>query len=271
MATNNAFHIVQPWLVSWTINETSGNQRALDISVNAVPTAASSGTYTAIYGMVKTNSAQNFSAGSICASFNSSGTGTGTAGTINAITASSSNVTHTTVTTVSGLSVTATSALGTVTTIVATDINFGATGGTVTSAIGLRVNAPTISDVTPTNVYGVYLGAISGGTNNYAIYAAAGDVHLQSGDLILNTAGKGIKIKTGSNATAGTATLVGGEVVVSTTKVTANSIIILTHQTTAGTAGFVKVSARSAGTSFTITSSSGTDTSIIGWLIIEPA
>lgn len=36
-----------------------------------------------------------------------------------------------------------------------------------------------------------------------------------------------------------------------------------------GTPGFVRVTAKSAGTSFTITSSSSSDTSTIAWLIIE--
>jgi hypothetical protein len=70
----------------------------------------------------------------------------------------------------------------------------------------------------------------------------------------------------------GLATLVAGTVTVSTTAVTANSRIYLTGQgDTAGTEGWLRVSARSAGTSFTITSSSGTDTSTVAWMIVEPA
>lgn len=80
----------------------------------------------------------------------------------------------------------------------------------------------------------------------------------------------GLGIVEGTNAQMGVATLVAGTVTVNTTRVTANSRIFLTHQNSSGTAGFVKVSARVAGTSFTITSSSGTDTSDIGWHIVEP-
>ena len=69
----------------------------------------------------------------------------------------------------------------------------------------------------------------------------------------------------------GTATLSAGTVTVNTNKVTANSVIMLTSQSDGGTPGFVRVSGRSASTSFTITSSSGTDTSVIGWVILEPA
>jgi hypothetical protein len=90
-------------------------------------------------------------------------------------------------------------------------------------------------------------------------------------DLKLNTAGNGFYIKEGSNCTMGSATLVGGAATVSTTKVTANSRIFLTHQSDGGTPGWVRVSARSAGTSFTVTSSSGTDTSVVAWLLVEPA
>jgi hypothetical protein len=43
------------------------------------------------------------------------------------------------------------------------------------------------------------------------------------------------------------------------------------YELSAGTPGWLRVSARVAGTSFTITSSSGTDTSTVAWLIAEPA
>ncbi len=87
----------------------------------------------------------------------------------------------------------------------------------------------------------------------------------------LTTAGNGFYVKEGTNATMGTATLVGGTATVSTTKVTANSRIFLTTNTAAGTVGTPYVSARSAGTSFTITSTSGSDTSTVAWIIIEPS
>lgn len=71
-------------------------------------------------------------------------------------------------------------------------------------------------------------------------------------------------------AVVGTATLVGGTVAVSESRVTASSVILLTCQTPGGTPGWLQVSTRTAGTSFTILSSSGTDTSTVGWLLIEP-
>ncbi len=96
---------------------------------------------------------------------------------------------------------------------------------------------------------------------------------LQQGNLTLGTAGNGILIKEGTNATMGTCTLVLGTCTVSTTKVTANSRIFLTAQSlgTVSVGQGLAVSARSAGTSFTVLSGSGVDTSVVAWEIIEPA
>lgn len=72
--------------------------------------------------------------------------------------------------------------------------------------------------------------------------------------------------------TSGIATLAAGQVVVNTTKVTANSRIFLTEQTigtvTAGQGLWIK--SRVPGTSFTIGSAGVTDTSTVAWLILEP-
>jgi hypothetical protein len=91
-------------------------------------------------------------------------------------------------------------------------------------------------------------------------------------DLKLGTAGNGLYIKEGTNATMGVVTLVLGVATVSTTKVTANSRIFLTTQ--GGTLTNIAnhyVSGRTAGTSFTITSMNLLDTSDVAWLIVEPA
>jgi len=60
-------------------------------------------------------------------------------------------------------------------------------------------------------------------------------------------------------------------VTVSNNSVAANSRIFLTSQADGGTPGFLRVSARVNGTSFTITSSSGTDTSTVAWMLVKPA
>lgn len=98
------------------------------------------------------------------------------------------------------------------------------------------------------------------------------DWHFALGNVKIDTAGKGIYIKEGTDAKMGLATLVAGVAVVATTAVTANSRIFLTRQTTAGTIGTsIDVTARTAGTSFTITSNGSIlDTSTVAWVLIEP-
>lgn len=94
-----------------------------------------------------------------------------------------------------------------------------------------------------------------------------------AGDIGLTTAGNGLYVKEGSNAALGTATLSAGTVVVSTTKVTTTSRIFLTAQSlgTVTLGQGLAVSARTAGTSFTILSQSAIDTSVVAWFIVEPS
>jgi hypothetical protein len=95
-------------------------------------------------------------------------------------------------------------------------------------------------------------------------------LNVSTADLAVHTAGNGLRVAEGSNAKQGIATLVGGTKVVADTAVTANSRIFLCCQTPGGTPGFLRVSARTPGTSFTILSSSGTDTSVVAYEIFEP-
>lgn len=89
-----------------------------------------------------------------------------------------------------------------------------------------------------------------------------------SGNLNLITAGNKLKIATGTNASVGTSTLSSGTITVSTTAVTASSIIMLTLQN-CSTCGTPYISAKTAGTSFVITSTNVLDASIVGWQIIN--
>ncbi|MES2285821.1 MAG: polysaccharide deacetylase, partial [Bacteroidota bacterium] len=92
-----------------------------------------------------------------------------------------------------------------------------------------------------------------------------------AGNISMTTAGNGLYLKEGTNATGGLATLVGGTLVVNTTKVTANSRIQLTGQGgNIVNLGSYSVTARVAGTSFTITSSNILDTNTVAWIIVEP-
>lgn len=91
------------------------------------------------------------------------------------------------------------------------------------------------------------------------------------GTITAKVAGKGFQVKEGSNCKQGTATLSSGSAIVTNSAVTANSRILLTSNADGGTPGWLRVSARTAGTSFTITSSSGSDASTVAYEIFEPA
>jgi len=81
----------------------------------------------------------------------------------------------------------------------------------------------------------------------------------------------GFQVEEGApDARMGAIALVAGTRVVNTTAVTANSRIFLTNNAPGGTPGWLRVSARVAGTSFTILSSDALDTSTIAWEIREP-
>lgn len=79
-----------------------------------------------------------------------------------------------------------------------------------------------------------------------------------------------LSLEDGSNTHMGQAVLVAGTVTVNNTEVSASTRIFLSHADTSGTLGHLYISARVAGTSFTITSSDSSDTSAVNWLLIEP-
>lgn len=99
----------------------------------------------------------------------------------------------------------------------------------------------------------------------------SGDVTAVDGNLVANTAGKTLQIRYHETAAcSGRATLVDGVAVVATTAVTAHSDIFVMTQEDNGTVGVLRVTARTAGVSFTITSSNGADVSVVAWVIFEP-
>lgn len=105
---------------------------------------------------------------------------------------------------------------------------------------------------------------------------------LKAGEIGLDTTKGIMKVGDGSTAFAslatlnggqirtGQTTLVGGTKVVADPAITANSKVFLSVHSVGGTAGWLQQSNRTPGTSFTILSSSGTDTSVIDYLIVEP-
>ncbi len=153
-------------------------------------------------------------------------------------------------------------------------VDGGPSAGTnVTITNSHAIYIPTIALAgTVTNGYGITVAAPSGAGTLNAALNIIGDT-LAAGNMKLGTAGNGLYIKEGSNATMGLAVLSGGTVTVNTTKVTANSRIYLEVQVlgTVSVPTMIGVTSRSAGTSFTITSANVVDTSSIAWLIMEPA
>lgn len=91
-----------------------------------------------------------------------------------------------------------------------------------------------------------------------------------TGSVDISAPGEGLLVAEGSNAKQGVVTLSAGSAVVLNTSVTAVSRIQLTSQADGGTPGWLRVSARTPGTSFTITSSSNTDASVVAFEIFEP-
>lgn len=90
-------------------------------------------------------------------------------------------------------------------------------------------------------------------------------------DITINLAGKTLMVKSGANAKAGTVTANGTTAVtVTTTAITANSVVVFGLKTAAGTAATQApyMSAVTAGTSFQIKSSAG-DTSVYNWVILD--
>jgi hypothetical protein len=103
-----------------------------------------------------------------------------------------------------------------------------------------------------------------------AVQIAGTTAIILDGNVALQTVGKGLAVKEGSNAKQGVATLSSGAVTVSNTSVTANSRIFLTGQDNNVT-GALRVSARTAGTSFVITSSAAGDSGVVAYELFEPA
>lgn len=146
---------------------------------------------------------------------------------------------------------------------------FNGSSGNITTASLPSGNLGVTGTITASDA----ITATSGGVTATAggITATAGNITATAGDVVIGTAGKTLKVKTGSNAKAGTGTSNGTTgVVISTTAVTANSLIFIGYNAPAGTPAPVYVSAVSPGTSFT-TKSSASDTSVFSWLIVEPA
>lgn len=138
--------------------------------------------------------------------------------------------------------------------------------GTLTAATGLTATTGNIT---------ASAGSVSANTTVTAgtgITATTGAITASNGNLVLGSAGNKISVATGANASAGTSgAMTAGVVTVNTTAVTANSLIFAMPATlgTVTVPSSVYVSAITAGTSFTLTSSAATDTSTWNWWLIN--
>lgn len=132
------------------------------------------------------------------------------------------------------------------------EITTAASGSTVTLSVPSTFNAP---------------GSVTAATT---LTATSGAITATNGNLVLGTAGNKLSITTGSNASIGqSVNMIGGTTTVSTTAVTANSLIFLTNGAPGGTIGTLSVGTITAGTSFVINSSSSSDTSKVNWWIVN--
>ena len=120
------------------------------------------------------------------------------------------------------------------------------------SRYGIRVNSG-CSGVSVTNNNLVNSGQQSENHNNAV--SDAGTATYKTGN------------RSSSGLMAGVATLIGGAVTVSTSEIFTGDTVLLSRNVAGGTVGHLSVSAISNATSFTIISSSGTDTSTVYWEI----
>jgi hypothetical protein len=111
-----------------------------------------------------------------------------------------------------------------------------------------------------------YVNGVLDNTNFYTVSAApVGKIALTYCNCL------GMQVLEGVNGRQGITTLAAGVATVPNTSTTANSRIFLTSQVDGGTPGSLRISSRIVGVSFTITSSSVVDTSIVAYQMCEPA
>ncbi|MFE9296603.1 right-handed parallel beta-helix repeat-containing protein [Streptomyces niveus] len=150
-------------------------------------------------------------------------------------------------------------------------------GGNTVLRRGLNIAERTGTTDAPVDVFAVPAD-VAGNLNVGGYLAAAsgqsgGQWNIWDGQakaLNIGSAGGGIAIAEGANARMNVATLAAGTVTVANTSVSANTRILPFRQTAGGTLGHLSVT-KNVGVGFTITSSSNTETSVVAWVLFEPA
>jgi len=105
----------------------------------------------------------------------------------------------------------------------------------------------------------------SGGTEHVRFGQSTGNITALTGEFITNTVGKTLKVKSGTNALAGTVTLVAGTATITSSAIDVNTVIILSLKTSGGTPGLSTPRSDVLSGSATITGA-GTDTSTYNWV-----
>lgn len=124
-----------------------------------------------------------------------------------------------------------------------------------------------------TMIHGFYLpNSICEWVNNKSRNCTGSGVRTEANTKLRGRVSQDIVAPASASGATGQVALVAGSKVVNTDAVTANSRIMLSVQSlgTVAAPKALAVTARVAGTSFTITSADGTDTSVVAWEIVEP-
>lgn len=133
--------------------------------------------------------------------------------------------------------------------------------------MGYRIISPSLGNITGEWFFSVTPTG-TGGSDPYTLGSVKLKISATAVTSLVPFTATRLNVSTSSNNGAGTTTLVAGTSTVSNTSITASSIILLTRQTIGGTTGTLSYTL-SAGTSFTINSTSATDTSTIGYVLVN--
>jgi len=161
---------------------------------------------------------------------------------------------------------------GAIQSLILDNIQAGSGGGSpdtvTTAAVNSCIRGGVIHTISDTGTHHHYFGVTTNAgvlnTNSTLVFDST-----TSGPKL--NVGVPLTMLSGTNAKAGTQALVGGVATVATTAFMANSQVFLTSQQNGGTPGWLRVTARTVGTSFQVSSSSGTDTSTFAWVIVDTA
>lgn len=142
----------------------------------------------------------------------------------------------------------------------------------ITGTTNINTSGTGVTSIGTGGTGAVNIGNTTGNTAITGTLTTSAGITATNGNLSLGTAGNKLVIATGANASIGTsAAMTAGVVTVANTSVTAGSIIFAVPAAlgTVTAAQAYYISAKVAGTSFTITSASATDTSTWNYLIIN--